>query len=170
MLGIKEARVQFLSGKNPLEEGMATHSSILGWRISWTEELGILRSMGSQRVGHNWSDSAHALMRETERASTSSIEYCVHFLGYHKILTATLIAYNHRNLFSPRCGDQKTELKLWAGQCSLCRLGGRLCPLPHSASGDCQYHSHLYFHLHNTLSLCLLSSFVCIEYPFTSLL
>ena len=33
---------------------MATHSSILAWKISWTEELGGLRSMGSQRVGHNW--------------------------------------------------------------------------------------------------------------------
>ena len=36
---------------------MATHSSILAWRISWTEEPGRLQSMGLQRVGHNWSDS-----------------------------------------------------------------------------------------------------------------
>ena len=36
-----------------LEEGMAAHSSILAWRISWTEEPGGLQSMGSQRVGHN---------------------------------------------------------------------------------------------------------------------
>ena len=40
------------SGRS-LEEGMATHSSILAWRISWTEEAGRLQSMGSQRVGHN---------------------------------------------------------------------------------------------------------------------
>ena len=38
---------------DPLEEGMATHSSILAWRIPWTEEPGRLQSMGSQRVGHN---------------------------------------------------------------------------------------------------------------------
>ena len=37
---------------------MAIHSSILAWRISWTEELGRLQSMGLQRVGHNWSDLA----------------------------------------------------------------------------------------------------------------
>ena len=37
-----------------LEEGMATHSSILAWRIQWVEEPGRLQSMGSQRVGHNW--------------------------------------------------------------------------------------------------------------------
>ena len=37
----------------PLEEGMATHSSILAWRIPWTEQPGRLQSMGSQRVGHD---------------------------------------------------------------------------------------------------------------------
>ena len=41
-----------------LEEGMATHSSILAWRIPWTEEPGGLQSMGSQRVGHDRSDLA----------------------------------------------------------------------------------------------------------------
>ena len=42
-----------------LEEGMATHSSILAWRISWTEEPGGLQSTGSQRVGQDWSSLAH---------------------------------------------------------------------------------------------------------------
>ena len=41
---------------NPLEEGMATQSSILAWRIHWMEEPGGLQSVGSQRVGHNWND------------------------------------------------------------------------------------------------------------------
>ena len=40
--------------EDPLEMGMATHSSILAWRIPWTEEPGRLQSMGSQRVGHDW--------------------------------------------------------------------------------------------------------------------
>ena len=39
--------------KDPLEKGMATHSSILAWRIPWTEKPGNLQSMGSQRVGHD---------------------------------------------------------------------------------------------------------------------
>ena len=39
---------------------MASHSSILAWRIPWTEEPGGLQSMGSQRVGHDWSDLAHS--------------------------------------------------------------------------------------------------------------
>ena len=43
----------YLGGEDPLEEGMATHSSILSWRIPWIEEPGGLQSIGSQRVGLN---------------------------------------------------------------------------------------------------------------------
>ena len=49
----QEIQVQSLGQKNPLEKDMATHSSILAWRIPWTEEPGGLQSMGSQRVGHD---------------------------------------------------------------------------------------------------------------------
>ena len=45
-------KVQSLGWEDPLEEGMATHSSILPWRIPWTEESGVLQSIASQRVGH----------------------------------------------------------------------------------------------------------------------
>jgi len=50
---IQEIWVQSLGQEDLLEKGMATHSSILAWRIPWTEELGRLQSMGLQRVGHN---------------------------------------------------------------------------------------------------------------------
>ena len=43
--------IQSLGREDPLEEGMATHSSILAWRIPWTEEAGGLQSMGSHRFG-----------------------------------------------------------------------------------------------------------------------
>ena len=46
-------RVQSLGQEDPLEEGMATHSSILAWEIPWTEEPGGLQSTGSRRVGHD---------------------------------------------------------------------------------------------------------------------
>ena len=46
-------QVQSLGWEDPLEEGMATHSSILAWRIPRTEETGGLQSMGSHRVGHD---------------------------------------------------------------------------------------------------------------------
>ena len=54
----QEMWVWSLGGKDPLEESMATHCSFLAWRILWTEEPGRLQSMGSQRVGHDWSDLA----------------------------------------------------------------------------------------------------------------
>ena len=54
-----EIQVRFLGQEDPMEEGMAIHSSILAWRIPWTEEPGRLKSMWSQRVGHDWQ---HACM------------------------------------------------------------------------------------------------------------
>ena len=50
---VQEIRVRSLGWEDPLEREMATHSSILAWKISWTEEPGGLQSMGSQRVGHD---------------------------------------------------------------------------------------------------------------------
>ena len=50
---MQETRIQFLGWEDTLEKEMATHSSILAWRIPWTEEPGRLQSMGSQRVGHD---------------------------------------------------------------------------------------------------------------------
>ena len=65
------------SGRSPLEEGMATHSSILAWEIPWTEESGGLQAMGSQRVRHNW---------ETNTSTTTGYRYvykidssCTHY-------------------------------------------------------------------------------------------
>ena len=52
-------QVRSLGGEDPLEEEMATHSSILAWRIPRTEEPGRLQFIGLQRVGHDWSDLAH---------------------------------------------------------------------------------------------------------------
>ena len=48
-----ETWVQSLGPEDPLEKEMATHSSILAWRTPWTEESGRLKSMGSQKVGHD---------------------------------------------------------------------------------------------------------------------
>ena len=55
----EETRVWYLGQEDPLVEGMVTYSSILAWRIPWTEEPGGLQSMGSQRVGQDWSGLAH---------------------------------------------------------------------------------------------------------------
>ena len=50
---IPETQAQSLGWEDPLEKEMATHSSILAWEFSWTEEPSRLQSMGSQGVGHN---------------------------------------------------------------------------------------------------------------------
>ena len=50
---IQESWVRSLGWEDPLEKGMATHSSILAWRIAWTEEPGGLQFTGWQRVGHD---------------------------------------------------------------------------------------------------------------------
>ena len=50
---MEETGVRSLGQEDPLEEGMATHSSILAWRIPWTEEPGELQSTGSHRVRHS---------------------------------------------------------------------------------------------------------------------
>ena len=53
LLTMQEVRIQSLGQEDPLEKGMATHSSILAWRISWAEESGGLQSMGLPRVRHD---------------------------------------------------------------------------------------------------------------------
>ena len=68
---MQETWVQSLGWDDPLEKGMATHSSILAWRIPWTEEPGRLQSMGSQRVGHDWEtfilSTSSPLLRDTQK-------------------------------------------------------------------------------------------------------
>ena len=54
---MQETQVLSLGQEDPLEKEMATHSSILAWRIPWTEEPGGLQSTGSQRVRHDWATS-----------------------------------------------------------------------------------------------------------------
>ena len=64
--------VRSLGEEDPLEEEMATHSSILAWRIPWTEEPGGLQSMGSQRVGHNLATEQQQMAVITLMYSSSS--------------------------------------------------------------------------------------------------
>ena len=58
---IQETWVQSLDWEDPLEEGMATRSSILAWGIPWTEEPGGLQSVGSQRAGHDRVTNTHRI-------------------------------------------------------------------------------------------------------------
>jgi len=72
-----ETWVRSLGWEDPLEEGMATHSSILAWRIPWAEETGGLQSMRSQRVGHDWvTKYTHAGLRLRPELGWGSQENC----------------------------------------------------------------------------------------------
>ena len=62
---LQGTQLRSLGWEDFLREDMATHSSILAWRIPWTEKAGGLRSMGSQRVGHGLSDFRFSLGRTT---------------------------------------------------------------------------------------------------------
>ena len=53
VLAMQETQVQSLGRKDPLEKGVTTHSSILAWRIPWTEKPGGLQSWGLHRAGHD---------------------------------------------------------------------------------------------------------------------
>ena len=59
---LQETQVQSLGWEDSLEKEMATHSSILAWKIPWTEEPGRLQSMESQRVRHDWMINTHTLL------------------------------------------------------------------------------------------------------------
>ena len=61
--GVQEKQVWSLGQEDPLEEEMATHSSIPGWRIPWTEEPSGLQSIGTQRVRHDWATEQSQLSK-----------------------------------------------------------------------------------------------------------
>ena len=82
----QETQVQSLSQEDPLEEEMATHSSILAWEIPWTEEPGRLQSMGSQGVGHNLVTKQHP-----NYTNISNNIYSLHVFSYFPILQQVLI-------------------------------------------------------------------------------
>ena len=83
---IQETWVQSPGAEDALEKEMATHSSILAWRIPWTEEPGRLQSMGSQRGGHSWA---------TTTLSPSNVMNSVELnFGLH---------HNSSSLHLPRC-------------------------------------------------------------------
>ena len=64
---MQETWVQSLSGEDPLEKGMATHSSILAWKIPQTEEPGRLSSMVLKRAGHNWATNTSIINHRMDR-------------------------------------------------------------------------------------------------------
>ena len=71
-----ETQVRSLGWEDPLEKEMATHSSILAWKISWTQEPGGLQSMGSLRVRHDWATNTYLLTYPSRDTHTWKCESC----------------------------------------------------------------------------------------------
>ena len=83
---LPETWVCSLSWEDPLEKGMATHSSILAWRIPWTEEPGGLQSMGSQTVGHDWATKhTHTHCEVSSSASGQCTFYLHKWYGFDTV-------------------------------------------------------------------------------------
>ena len=75
LLAMEETRVRSLGQEDPLEKGMPIQSSILAWRIPWTEDPGGLQSMGSQRVGHDWMTNTHIICIWDLKSDTNELIY-----------------------------------------------------------------------------------------------
>ena len=82
MQEMQETQLWSLGQEDPLEEGMATHPSILAWRSPWTEEPGGIQSMGSKRVRHDW---AHTLMG-VGRGSVTVYDFEGGLQGFHHMV------------------------------------------------------------------------------------
>ena len=102
---MRETCVPSLGWEDPLEEGMATHSSNLAWRIPWTEEPGRLQSIASQRFRHDWNGWAHThACMHTEPGTQelfSAFLFCQKPIGFafdpshlHSIMKVQRFAWN----------------------------------------------------------------------------
>ena len=100
-----ETQVQSLYQEDPLEKEMATHSSILVWKIPWTEEPSQLQSIGLQRVGHNWVTS----LLHFDSCSKSSRFSFLCFIWY--VWEVMFSAYS--SLFSWVILDLRIELRFY---------------------------------------------------------
>ena len=95
---MQETWVRSLGQEDPLEKEMAIHSSILTWRIPWTEEPGGLQSTGSQRVRHDWV------------TNTAHLELSLIYLGFRKILVKHL-SFSHPWWSELQTNSQKRKKK-----------------------------------------------------------
>ena len=114
----------------PLEEGRATHSSILAWRIPWTVEPGGLQSMGSQRIGYDWATNTFILSRQRGAGwihswlwgvVCSSLISQLFLLKEHSYMSCLMALWS--------CPGFGTLLQIWSLSLQL-RLQLSLCSLP----------------------------------------
>ena len=117
---MQETWVRSLHLEDPLKKEMAIHSSIPAWRIPWTEEPGGLQSMGSQRVGHKWSDlSCTDTWKQTLVGHWEDCSRCMLLL--HVSFLETI------RVCSAHCWEEVLWLWISCAPCSIC---------PHSSTSS----------------------------------
>ena len=94
---MQETQVCSLCGEDPLEKGMATHSSMRAWSNLWTEEPGGLQSMGSQRVGHNWATNTFQIWMQNKLDQTRWPRMSKFHSSYSGHLWALILNPRHTN-------------------------------------------------------------------------
>ena len=93
-LQCRKTQVWSLGQEDPLDKGMATHSNIFTWIIPWTEELGVLQSMGSQRIWQVWVTNTTLTMRKlTEPENMRSRDIVLNFYRVCKVLRIKEITF-----------------------------------------------------------------------------
>ena len=122
-----ETRVRSLGREDPLEKEMATHSSILAWRIPWTEKPSRLQSTGLQRVGHDWATSPHLTygwkwgLREAKSLA-----------GSHTAQWAAKLRFNPEPVFYPSFVSSLLWSRWWGSPKQTTQLVMRSSRLLHS--------------------------------------
>ena len=117
-----ETWVWSMGWEDPLEEGMATHSSILAWRIPWTEENGELQSMGWQRIRHGWvTKHMYKVRRKWEQMTKIS-----------KLISARLFKIPFSVLSYLKAMGFKKSYSIWGLWKCLYLIRGIQCILPFS--------------------------------------
>ena len=124
---MQETQVRSLGQGELLEKGMATHFSILAWRIPWTEEPGGLQSIESQRVRHNWSESMHTCIvdlqcsvnfcyspwdhKESDTTETNSFTFSFHGSHYERAHLSWDIQYDSTMAKTARARTEEKHLR-----------------------------------------------------------
>ena len=119
MQGTPETWVQSLGWEDLLEEEMASHSSILAWRMPWTEEPGRLWSIRSQTVGHDWSNLALSTSNSTWRQELLELVSTLTHGFLFSIQTCWIIISRVYSVFSPAAKVKSNQKDSWPWYFSL---------------------------------------------------
>ena len=130
---MRKTWVQSLGWEDPLEQNMATHSSILAWRIPWTEALGGLGSMGLQRVGHDWA-TKHSTAYHMQGGCSSPSGILSLFVVLYILPTLSNTAYYHRwhILYSQVRREKSQKIRSYSEAKFSCRKGKVLLSFAHT--------------------------------------